>query len=223
MISDASWSNKLRTIGEIERPDHYYLGPDDQCAFFGEYTARKEWSHSTTNSIIKNLKKTPDKRGTAQWRYKEQEIARVAALIRSNLAPAAIHNLTFVPAPPSKTPTDPMYDDRVERIAQAIGNDLDVRCLLSTANNRVPAHNSDERPGPDALQQGLSWNQQEAARKPICPSIIILDDMLVTGATFIACSRLIRSAYPQVAIFGLFIARRVPERTLPYDDFEIEF
>ena len=86
MTSDESWSNKLRTVGDIERPDHYYLNPGDECAFFGEYTARKGWRHSTTNGIITNLKKSVEKRGTAEWQYKERAIAQVAALIRANLA-----------------------------------------------------------------------------------------------------------------------------------------
>lgn len=222
MTSDESWSNKLRTVGDIERPDHYYLNPGDECAFFGEYTARKGWRHSTTNGIITNLKKSVEKRGTAEWQYKERAIAQVAALIRANLAADVLPNITIVPAPPSRAPTDPLYDDRVERIARCIGAGIDVRCLLSTAQSRDAAHLSDDRPGPDALEQGLLWNQQEANRRAVGNIIIVLDDVLVTGATFVACSRVLKRAYPAVSVYGLFVARRVPERTLPFNDFDIE-
>ncbi|QFT34113.1 hypothetical protein FIV00_26695 [Labrenzia sp. THAF82] len=221
-MSDESWSNKARTIGEIERPDHYYLGPDDQCAFFGEYTARKGWKHSTTNGIISNLKKTPDKRGTAEWQHKNRVISQVSSLICANLDPVAIPNLTIIPAPPSKAPIDPMYDDRIERIAQGIAPNIDARCLLNTSQSRPAAHLTDDRPGPDILEDGLLWNQEEANRKPIGNTVVILDDVLVTGATFVACSRIVKRAHPTASVFGLFVARRVPERTLGFDDFDIE-
>ncbi len=55
--SDASWSGRLRLIGDLERPDHHHLEAGDQCAFFGEYTPGEGWKHSSTNNLILNLKK----------------------------------------------------------------------------------------------------------------------------------------------------------------------
>ncbi len=219
--SNASWSNRLRQIGEIERPDHSYLTPEHSCFYFGEYTARKNWAHSTTNGIVNNIKKRPNTRGTVQWRYKLRDIDRIGQLIRANLKPEALPSITFVPAPPSKPPDDPAYDDRMLRLGRAIGGDVDVRSLLETSQARDPAHQSDDRPGPAVLAGGMHFCEDQLAAKPVGAQIILLDDVLVTGATFLACRQVLLGRFPQATVFGMFVARRVPERTLPEDDFEI--
>jgi hypothetical protein len=42
--------------------------------------------------------------------------------------------------------------------------------------------------------------------------VVLLDDVLTSGAHFVAARRLILSAYPHTCVAGLFIARRA----LPY-------
>ena len=218
--SDESWSNRLRQIGEIERPDHSYLEPEHSCYYFGEYTARKSWEHSTTNNIIGNIKKLPKTKGTAQWQYKLQAIASIGRLIRSNLNPQVISNITLVPAPPSKPPSDPVYDDRILQLGRAVGEDIDVRPLLETAQVRDPAHLSGDRPGPDDLTAGMRFCADHLGVKPVGVQIVLLDDVLVTGATFVSCSRILLSKFPNATVSGVFVARRVPERTLQKDDFD---
>ena len=66
-IFDGSWSGRLRIVGDLERPDHWYLDPTDVCAFFGEYTARAGYGHSSTNQLIHNLKKNPESANTPQY------------------------------------------------------------------------------------------------------------------------------------------------------------
>jgi predicted amidophosphoribosyltransferase len=46
------------------------------------------------------------------------------------------------------------------------------------------------------------------------PNIIALfDDVLTTGAHFVAARNVLRSRFPQAQIIGFFIARRAPETT----------
>lgn len=219
--SDESWSNKLRQIGDIERPDHYYLTEQHDCVFFGEYTARKGWAHSKTNGTIHNLKKHPNTRYTQQWQHKINAINWVGRLIRANIDPSALARLTFVPAPPSKLSADPDYDDRMLKVCQAVGTDVDVRELLETVVARPAAHESDERPGPDALAKGIRFRQGQAALGPVAEQIVVVDDVMVTGATFIACRQILLGHFPTASIFGMFVARRVPERTLAIDEFDV--
>ena len=148
--------------------------------YFGDYTAREGWAHSTTNKIITNIKKHPETKSTPQWKYKLKEIARIGGLIRRNLNPEAISSITFVPAPPSKPPSDPDYDDRMLQLGRAVGDDSDVR----------------------------------PSTKPVGTHIILLDDVLVTGATFRSCSQILLSQFPDATVSGLFVARR----TLQKDD-----
>jgi hypothetical protein len=221
MTSDESWSTTLREITDIERPDHSYLGVEHICAYFGEYTARKGWAHSRANGIINNLKKSPSKRGTSEWYYKEKAISEVGRAIRRNLRQDALPGITIVPAPPSKRPGDPEYDDRMFQVAKAMGGGVDVRPLLQCRQSRTAAHLSEDRPGPDLLEQNIEIIEAEVGSGPTGSTILLLDDVLVTGATFVACKRILISRFPGTSVLGLFVARRVPERDLDLNAFEI--
>lgn len=212
--SDASWSGRIRLVGDLERPDHSHLEREDVCCFFGEYTARKGYAHSSTNNLIFNLKKNPTRRGTEEWKYKLCAIETAACLIRHNLQPDTLLNFTFVPAPPSKSPRHPEYDDRNRQIIDKIAPNADVRPLLETVVERHPAHPSDRRPDPEELEAGMRICEEALQDPASIEQIILLDDLLVTGATLVACRRKLRARFPLAKVFGLFIARRVPERSL---------
>ncbi len=56
-----------------------------------------------------------EKKGRAEWAYKEWAIKRVAELINSI---SDTDQLTFVPVPPSKSRQDPLYDERLTSVLQ---------------------------------------------------------------------------------------------------------
>ena len=112
MTSGGTFPNRLTEVDDLTRPDHSYLTEDDHCYFIGEYTARQGFAYSATNSLILNFKKTLDRRGRPEWRYKERALQTAAAAFRRALNPEALDRLTFVPVPPSKAKGDPLYDDR---------------------------------------------------------------------------------------------------------------
>jgi len=206
---DSSWTGRLRVIGELERPDHWYLTEQDQCAFFGEYTARAGYSHSATNQLIANLKKKPSTRGTPQWPHKQRAIRDIGATIKVNLLAERIPHLTFVPIPPSKLPDHPDYDNRMTCVARAIAPGVDVRELIVATVGRDAAHECDDRPGPDALRATLAI--QTNLLNPAPEMVILVDDMLTTGCSFRVCKSMIQEELPGVPVAGLFVARRVIE------------
>lgn len=216
--SDESWSDKLRQIGDIERPDHNYLTSEHKCYYFGEYTSGGGYGYSSTNSIINNIKKPTNTKGKAQWNYKLKEIERVGKLIRNNLKPEVIPNITFVPAPPSKLPSDPAYDDRILKLGHAVGEDINICPLLETIQERQPAHLSDDRPSPDDLVEGMRFCPEHQESTASDTHIILLDDVLVTGATFVSCREILLNHFPDVEVVGVFVARRVPESIDPIDE-----
>jgi hypothetical protein len=120
MTSGSTFPQRLTKIDELARPDHYYLTPADDCYFLGEYTARKGFAFSATNQLILNFKKSMDKRGTAQWRYKDRAIGEAAAAFRAALTGEWLDIATLIPIPPSKAKTDPLYDDRLVRMLNDI-------------------------------------------------------------------------------------------------------
>lgn len=204
-ISDASWSAKFRLITELERPDHYYLTESDQCLFWGEYTARAGFTHSTTNQIITNLKKSVATRGTSQWRYKENEIARIAAAMKAAINPAALASLTFVPIPPSKQVSDPEYDDRMSRIARLISPN-GTRELIHAILPRVARHSGEHKHDPGELRATLQIEETLCAPPPT--HVFLIDDVVTTGCSFRVCKQMLTERFPAVKVTGMFVARR---------------
>ena len=74
---------RLTVVGDLERPDHYYLPADARCYFWGEYTRYEDtnglnWNYSPTNQLMSNLKKKLERRGLADWHHKGRAIAEAA-------------------------------------------------------------------------------------------------------------------------------------------------
>ena len=132
MTSANTFAQRLTKIDDLARPDHFYLTPEDECYFLGEYTARKGYAFSATNQLILNFKKSMAKRATAQWRYKERAIEEAAAAFRAALNSEWLDGATLVPIPPSKSKSDALYDDRLVRMVCGIRAQpaLDVRELV---------------------------------------------------------------------------------------------
>lgn len=206
---DESWTGALRQIGELELPDHHLLRKTDHCFFMGDYTARAGFGHSSTNDLISNLKKSPQVRHTGQWRHKLRAIQEVAAAIRANLKVERVPHLTFVPIPPSKPRGHPEYDDRVTQIARQIGPNVDVREMIIAVCEREPRHLADNHRDPVELRGTLALDP--ALLEPAPTEIILMDDVLTTGCSFVVCKTMLSEQFPEVPIWGLFVARRVPK------------
>jgi hypothetical protein len=215
--SDASWSGKLRLIGDLERPDHWHLGEDDRCAYFGEYTARAPYSHSSSNQLIHNLKKPPETRGTYQWAHKVRAIQDVARALAANLTREVLGRTAFVPMPPSKPPNSSASDDRMDQVARSIGETVDVRDVFYTSTERPPMHANQGRRDPMALRASLAIRAEGLFDEPT--NVVLLDDVLTTGCSFIVCKAMLSEHWPQAKIVGIFAARRVIERPTAADVF----
>jgi predicted amidophosphoribosyltransferase len=220
MTSANTFPQRLTKIDDLSRPDHFYLTPQDDCYFLGEYTARQGYAFSSTNHLILNFKKSMDKRGTAQWKYKDRAISEAAAAFRLSLNKEWLDTATLVPIPPSKAKADPLYDDRLVRMVQALRPQPrpDIRELVTQLANMAAAHEQQNRPKPEDIEANYAIDQ--ALRDPAPRTIGLFDDVLTTGAHFRAASNVLQRAYPGVRIVGLFIARRVPE-TIDWDEIEL--
>jgi len=115
---------RLTSVGDLERQDHYYLPADAQCYFWGEYTPYdhtdgKKWDFSPTNRLISNFKKKMDRAGRPDWRYKQEAIQQIARNFSKFWKWPEIqvsHQVALIPIPPSKRESDPMFDPRMMRI-----------------------------------------------------------------------------------------------------------
>ena len=170
--------------------------------------------------MILNFKKSMNKRNSLQWRYKEKAIEEAAAAFRASVNSDWLDNATLVPIPPSKSKSDPLYDDRLVRMVRSIRVQpiLDVRELLFQLASTVAAHDQENRPTPEQIQANYAIDQ--AICEPVPQVIGLFDDVLTTGAHFRAASTALQQSFSGVKIVGLFIARRVPEAA-DIEDFEV--
>lgn len=201
---------KLSQIDELTRPDHYYLLDSDQCYYFGEYTARKGFSHSATNSLILNLKKNVVHAGQPGYQYKNVAIQNVSNCLNSLLSHPEL--ISFVPVPPSKHRNDPLYDNRLNQVLdqfRVLNNNVDYRDLVIQTTSTEATHNADNRLSPEELLDLYTIDQSLIAG--IRQHIFIFDDMLTTGSHFKAIEQLLNNYIDNIIIYGLFVARRAPE------------
>jgi predicted amidophosphoribosyltransferase len=154
------------------------------------------------------LKKGVDRKGLYEYHYKEQAIRRAATALARDLNPEFIKNGVFVPIPPSKAKDDPLYDDRMSQIIQLLGPNVDLREVVEQRVSMLQAHLSFSRPNPDELY--ANYRIVQAAKEPAPSSIAIVDDLLTSGSHFKAMQRILSETYPDLKVYGLFLARRVP-------------
>lgn len=203
--------NRLTEIDDLTRLHHSFLEPEDQCYFMGEYTARAGYTVSATNDLISNLKKPMDRRGLPEWRYKGWAIRTVAEDLQRILGQRGIEAHTLVPVPPSKAKTDPMYDDRLVQVlgSMALGYDADVREMLLQRESMEPSHGGEVRTSISELVANY-YIDPALDTPPKDNGFVVFDDMLTTGRHFKAAQDVLLTRYPDSKIYGIFVARRVP-------------
>jgi hypothetical protein len=222
----------LNAVGDEQRGDHYYLQASAQCFYWGEYTPHENTKgklsdFSPTNRLVSNLKKRMTRAREPDWKYKRQAIASCAAAFTAMWKKQGIlvPDVTFIPMPPSRARGDQNYDPRILEILNLINRPqglIDIRDCLAFDGRYAASHDTKNRPGPDELYSALQFDGN-AGRQTVRPAAIVLfDDMLTSGAHFVAASRRLTEIFPGVLIQGHFIARRVlPSAADAFSDFDI--
>ena len=202
---------KLSEIDDLSRFDHQYLTPDDRCFFFGEYTPRLGYEGSKTNDLILNFKKPLDRKNKPQWKYKEETIERIAEVFKRSLNVEKLQKVTLVPIPPSKVKGDPLYDDRMLRVLEKLGEKwnkrLDTRELILQRRSTPADHTTEFRQDLQDLIENYYIDEKLVNPRP--ERIILFDDILTTGKHFAAAKQVLEKQYPGIEILGVFVARNI--------------
>ena len=210
----------LLKIDASNRDAHYYIEEEHECFFFYEYTAREGPQFSDGNQFVFNLKKPVSAQNQTHYVYKNRAISRAGSMLRAvfERAPQIFQSATFAPIPPSRICTDPDYDDRMTRvITQAcLGKNADVREIICQRQSYEASHhkNSGARLKPHELE--ALYYLMDPPPKPV---VVLVDDVLTTGAHFVATRNTILAQYPDTQVFGFFMARRIVPN--PLDDFDV--
>jgi predicted amidophosphoribosyltransferase len=201
---------RLTRVDELILDQHGSLTIDDECYFLREYTRGGGYQASATNQLISNLKKSVERRGQRDYRYKGEAIEIAGRELRAALGEDWLRSATLVPIPPSARRADPLYDDRMTLVIQVLGRGLqvDVRELLLQRESVCPAHLSgDDRPRVmDILE---NYEIDESLADPPPTSIGLFDDILTAGSHFRAAKLLLQQRFGEIPVVGIFIARRI--------------
>lgn len=198
-------SNLLK-IDALTLPDHPYLDPGDEVYYFQEFTPRKGPHHSATNDLVLNLKKSVDRRGKPEYKYKTLAINKTVEIYSAGINPDWAGGTAFVPVPCSKTANHALYDDRIIRICKGFTAKIggDVREILRLKEDLESFHDGYRLP-PDALAQHYEIDANRV--EPVPTTVGIIDDVLTTGCHFKAARRILSSVWPDAVYVGIFLAR----------------
>lgn len=192
---------------------HSYLDSSDVIFYFEEFTSEGGFV-GKGNSIIKNVRKSIDKKGTDEWHHKERAIVAVAHSIATEMNNNKVQGkVCWIPIPPSKIRTDPLFDDRTYRmlafaIAASTTRKHFVHDVLYQKSNRESFSSTVDKRIVSELASNYLMNDMPNYL-PEKDTIIIFDDLLTTGCHFKAVEQVVLSRYPNANVIGVFVARRV--------------
>lgn len=197
---------RLMRIDDLTRRDHYYIGAGDACYYFGEYTSRKGTAYSIASSLVHDLLELRDPAIPKQEFRKDRALSRVAQWIGGVFDPQSLSLATFVPLPQSGSGILTDNDDRMFRILKRSAEGLDIRRMLELVKGGALLDVGSVRSGPDVLYETMRVVLPLTDPKP--HAIFLVDDVLTTGANFVAAKRRLAQVLPDVPVYGLFVARK---------------
>jgi predicted amidophosphoribosyltransferase len=157
-----------------------------------------------------------DRQGQGDWQYKVQAGQQIAQQFANSWKWADIqntHHPVLIPMPPAKKRGDPMFDPRMLDVLKWMVTrtqiQLDIRDCLSFTGKYAASQETDDRPTPDELFAELSFDEAASKTNQQPDAIFLFDDMLTTGAHYVAATRMLVQRFPGFQIIGNFVARRI--------------
>ena len=184
--------------------------PGDKWLFIWEKTSGRDYSFSETNNLISNLKK-PVNSSSGQLYHKNRAIQHCAKSLRAAINDKWLRMGTLVPIPPSKAPTDPLYDNRMEKVCNLIWPGVvDVRNLVIQNVSMQASHEREQGQQRITKEELIAvYSIDETVADPAPKSIAIVDDMLTAGTHYRAMHHVLSRRFPDADILGIFISRRI--------------
>lgn len=200
-MHDRHWK-KIDRVGVEEFP--YYLDDNDECYFARDYLPGRGYAASESNDLINNFKKPIDRKGRPEWRYKVLAIERFAYELSMALPDDFDGIVTCIPSSTRKD--DPQYDSKLDEtlsILKRLKPNIQIEYPISIASSVIPSHLGGQKRRPEVIYANLNWE----GLRGNSDVILLVDDVITTGAHFKACQKIIKENCPQIRVIGLFWAK----------------
>ena len=194
------------TLIGSEGPRPRCLDPDDVCFSAREYISHGGYSAGETNNLVSNLKKEMSKRQLPEWRYKLDAIEAFARELIGVVQPGQ----TLCAMPPSRAWGDPEYDPRLHWVLEALQakvSGLSVVNPVVRVTSAEPSHTGGTR-SVEEIVADLKWKGLPSETD----LLIVVDDVITTGAHFKAFKTVIAENSPATDVGGVFWARTVHQQ-----------
>jgi predicted amidophosphoribosyltransferase len=202
---------RLRRIEGPLLDQHYWLGVGDECWFLREYVPGAGFRHGSTNDLISNLKR-PRGASRAALGHKARAIRQVARELAAALDEPRWRGWVLAPMPPSVLPWEDGYDERMDRVCRRVGRALgnEVAELLVANETVEAASRGGRRMSPAELGDWIDVDEEVVAPWP--EQVLVVDDVVTSGAHFVAARRALEGRFPGVRVAGVFVARVVRDK-----------
>ena len=206
----------LLIIDEAVREEYSYIEVEDTCFYLWERMSNlwssgkcPDYTQYPVNSLIANLQISPALKDSQPTRYywKDRAIKYAAEALAAVIPDVWREiNPAFVPVPPSKTKDHPEYDARLTLTLKSVRPKLrDIRELIVLNGGGFDSKQKGLRPD----ERALHYSIDEDVSDPEPRVIVLVDDLLTTGCHYKAVGSVLKRRFPEVAIYGLFLARAV--------------
>lgn len=194
------------------------LEREDVCLFFMDRSPGG-FSVSRANSLVSNLKitKADLERNPNRAHYKSEAIEQCAQDMANYFLRHAskvldigrrAEDLLLVPIPPSECRDDAAYDDRMvlvcDKVSQRTGIPF-ANCLFSK-KTAEKSHASPKRRDIGKIYGNIGFDVAAIFSHP--QTVVLVDDVLTSGAHFKACQQVLRGWNADVEVMGLFWAKQ---------------
>lgn len=183
----------------------YLLAADTYTYYLLEYVSGGSYKQFPGVSCVCNFKMPVEAKHEYRWDYKQEAIHYFANQIILGINPPRDDTI-LIPMPTSKPRRHPEFDSRLDDVVniiyhttgQQIGFNFDVK------QDALAYHNSGAPRNPAAIMDNIYFTPFQT-RPPL--NIVLIDDVVTTGAHFLACERILKQAEPSATVTGLFLAK----------------
>lgn len=210
-MTEKKTNKKWKTFDQVQNPPSFFDRDACKRCFYAREYKSEGYQSSDDNQLIFNFKKRITQKGKPEWVYKKKAIEQFANELHELFISSdknRVYTVTTIPT--SKSPDDINYDCRFEEMITHLTNYDDINIcyekpiILKESVKSVSAEGGERNP---AL---IYTNYKFKGFKNNTPKMLcVIDDVVTSGAHFVAYRDLLLKKCPTIKIIGLFWARTI--------------